>query len=155
MAGGNPPWYVASGQGIGGTNAAKSDSYGDNSGAFTSDALNVQGANIIRITFMYKTLNTNSNNDLRLAYSTQTAQPPNLNPYPNSNFNYNFAGSTIGNPAEDNVWYVGTITLAKTATSGAITAPNAFSTGVFYFRFETSLSSNEQVWVDNVIITIS
>jgi hypothetical protein len=160
MAGGNPPWYVATGQGIDGSNAAKSDPNGQNSGAFTSDRMNVQGANIIRITFMYKVLNTNSNNDLRLAYSTQTAQNPNLNPYPNSAFVYDFAGANIGNPAQDNVWYVGSITLARTATPGAITAPTAFATGAFYFRFESNLSVNagslsEQVWIDNVIITLS
>jgi hypothetical protein len=160
MAGGNPPWYVATGQGIGGSNAAKSDPNGQNSGAFTSDRMSVQGANIIRITFMYKVLNTNSNDDLKIAYSTQTANPPNLNPYPNSAFVYNFAGSSIGNPAQDNVWYVGSLTLARTATPGAITAPAAFATGVFYFRFDSDLSVNagnlvEQVWVDNVIITLS
>lgn len=160
QAGGNPPFYVATGQGIDGTKAAKSDPYGDNSGAFTSDRMNVQGANIIRITFMYKVQSTNSPYDLVMAYSTQTAQPPNLNPYPNSAFVYNFTGSNIGRPTQDNVWYVGSLTLARTATPGAITAPAAFSTGVFYFRFESVLSFNpgnvaEQVWIDNAIITIS
>jgi hypothetical protein len=156
MAGGNPPWYVATGQGIGGSNAAKSDSVGSNRGPFTSDRMSTQGMSIIRITFMYKVLNTNAATDLRLAYSTQTANPPNLGGYPNSAFVYNFAGANIGDPAQDNVWYVCSITLAKTATPGAITAPDAFATGAFYFRFDTtSIGSNEQVWVDNVIITMS
>jgi len=158
QAGGNPPWYGASGQGIGGSIAAKSDTAGQNSGPFTSDRMNTQSANIIRITFMYKVLNTNSANDLRLAFSYQTAQPPNLNPYPNSAFVY-FPGGSIGRPAQDGIWYVGSVTIARTQTSGAITDVNAF-TNNFYFRFESNLSTNpgnlvEQVWVDNVIITVS
>ena len=85
QAGGNPPWYGAIGQGVGGTTAAKSDPAGSNSGPFTSDLLDTRSANTIRITFMYMVLNTNAANDLRLAYS-YTANPD-LGPN-SANFHY-------------------------------------------------------------------
>ena len=150
MAGGNPPWYGAAGQGIDGTRAAKSDPVGSNEGPFTSDAMNMQAATTIRITFMYKVINTNSANDLRLAYCGRTTSGlPDLSPN-SRDFTY---VANIGRPAQDNGWYVGSLTLTST------TNPDAFRQ-YFYFRFESSLSINpgnlyETVWVDNVIITKS
>jgi hypothetical protein len=156
MAGGNPPWYPAAGQGIGGTTAAKSDPYGSNSGAFTSDPMDMRGSTTIRITFMYKVINTDNNNmdatgDLRIAYCGRTTSTiPNLNPN-SPDFTYM---ASIGRPAEDNVWYAGSLTLTSPAD------PTAFRQ-YFYFRFESDLEINnpgnliETVWVDNVIITRS
>jgi flagellin-like protein len=156
-AGGNPPWYAAAGQGIDGSTAAKSDPYGANDGPFTSDPIDVTGGTVIHISFMYKVHQTNSASDLRIAYSNKAS---NLNLSPNSpDFTYPSIGR-IGRPAQDDVWYSYSITIAKTTTAGAdIVDASAFATGVFNFRFESSLRTGvggvvEQVWVDNVLITV-
>jgi hypothetical protein len=156
-AGGNPPWYAAAGQGIDGSTAAKSDPYGSNDGPFTSDPIDVTGGTVIHISFMYKVHLTNSASDLRIAYSSKAS---NINLGPNSpDFTYPSIGR-IGTPGQSDVWYSYSITIAKTATTGAdIVDANAFATGVFNFRFESSLSTGiggvvEQVWVDNVLITV-
>jgi flagellin-like protein len=154
QAGGNPPWYGAIGQGIGGSTAAKSDPVGSNDGPFTSDMMNTQGKNTIRITFMYMVLNTNDPHDLRLAYSYNSATP-NLDP---DSPNFHYVAEIGTTPAQDSVWYVGSLTITRTATSGAVQDAAAFSQ-YFYFRFESSLNgsggSAEQTWVDNVVITMS
>jgi flagellin-like protein len=154
QAGGNPPWYGAVGQGIGGTTAAKSDPVGSNSGPFTTDMIDTRSASTLRITFMYMVLNTNNANDLRTAYSYNSANPD-LSPN-SGNFHYQ---TGIGiTPPQDSVWYPGSLTISRTSVAGAIQDANAFSQ-FFYFRFESSLSgsggSAEQVWVDNVVITMS
>jgi flagellin-like protein len=156
QAGGNPPWYSAVGQGISGTNAAKSDPVGNNNGPFTSDEMNTLSAGTIHITFQYKVLNTDAASDLRMAYSYH--QNPNLQPN-SADFVY-FSGGGIGNPtAPDNTWIPVSITIARVTTSGAIVDPNAFASS-FFFRFESSLSTHtdglvEQVWVDSVLVTMS
>jgi hypothetical protein len=146
MAGGNPPWREGRNEGILGTDAAKSDSLTGDSGPFTSNAMNTQGASTIRVTFMYKVQNTNNPTDLKLEYCARnTATLPNLNP-----------GSTdfttianIGQTTPSNTWMVGSIT---------ITNANAFAP-YFYFRFESSLQTHgglvETVWIDNIVITKS
>ncbi len=147
MAGGNPPWRQAPGEGVGGTVAAKSDSLTGDSGPFTSNSMNTQGATTIRITFMYKVLNTNAATDLKIEYAARnTASMPDLT-----------AGSrdftlisSIGLSAPSNVWTPGSVTLTSSAA-----AP------YFYFRFESTLQTHnpggiaETVWIDNIIITRS
>jgi hypothetical protein len=154
QAGGNPPWYGAIGQGIGGTTAAKSDPAGSNSGPFTSDLLDTRSASTIRITFMYMVQNTNNANDFRIAYSY--TQNPDLT---GNSRDFHYITPALGRPATDSVWYTGSLTITRTATAGAIQDANAFSQ-YFYFRFESNLSTNpgnlaEQVWVDNVAISMS
>ena len=141
-AGGNPPWFGAIGQGIGGTTAAKSDP--STAGAFTSNQINTASGKTLRISFMYKVLNTDHASDLVIAYSY--ANNPDLNAnrqYPGS-FTYITQG--LGTPASDGVWYSYSLTL---------TSQQHFS-----FRFDSALTTHddqleEQIWVDNVIITVS
>ena len=154
QAGGNPPWYAAPGEGIGGSTAAKSDPYGSNSGPFTTDSLDTSGGTLIHITFTYKVHQTNSATDLRIAYSTKAN--PDLN---GNSADFTYVGN-LGLPGNNNQWYQGSLTIAKTATAGAsITDSSAFTTH-FWFRFESNLQTRtggivEQVWIDNVQITVS
>ena len=141
-AGGNPPWFGAIGEGIDGSTAAKSDP--GTAGAFTSNQIETASGKTLRISFMYKVLNTNNANDFVIAYSF--ANNPDLGAsrqYPGS---FYYIPQGLGTPAEDGVWYSYSLT---------VTSQQHFS-----FRFESALSnlyggSTEQVWVDNVIITIS
>jgi hypothetical protein len=145
---GNPPWYRAIGQGYGGTTAAKSDPYENNDGPFTCDHLNASQATVIHITFKYKVHQTNQARDLNVSYSgVQNAysgpNSPDFHLLPNGN---------IGRPAQDDVWYEVSFTITRAAN------PDAF-TRYFRLRFESSLSTGaggivEQVWVDDVVITI-
>jgi hypothetical protein len=140
FAGGNPPWFGAIGVGVDGSNAAQSDIATD--GAFTSNQISTASGKTIRVTFMYKVLNTNNDDDFVIAYSF--VDNPNLyetrtNSQGTHHFNYVSPG--IGNPALDGVWYTGSFT---------VTSQNYFS-----FRFESNLGENEQIWIDNVIITIT
>ena len=145
--GSQPPWYEGVGQGVGGTNCAKSDSgTPTNDGPFTCSSLDTSVGNTITITFMYKVLNTNSASDLRIAWSN--AANPNLSPN-SPDFNY---VANIGTPGNTN-WNTYTLTLDRSTT------PSAFTTH-FWFRFESNLSTHpggvmESTWVDNVAITVS
>jgi hypothetical protein len=111
---------------------------------------------MIHVTFMYKVHQTNSASDLRLAYSHSTNPDLGGN---SRDFTYPAIGN-IGLPGQNDVWYTGTLTIAKNSgTSANITDASAFSTGVFWFRFESTLSTRaggivEQVWVDNVQIWV-
>ena len=150
MAGGNPPWRAAPGEGVSGSTAAKSDSLVGDSGPFTSNAINTQGATTIRITFMYKVQNTNSPNDLKIEYcATNSATLPNLNP---GSSDFLPVIANIGQTTPSNTWTVGSVTFTSAAN------PNAFRSH-FYFRFESTLSTHgglvESAWIDNVVITIS
>ncbi len=132
MAGGNPPWRAATGEGVLGSTAAKSDSIVGDSGPFTSNSLNTQGGTTIRITFMYKVQNTNSANDLKIEYcATNSGTLPNLNP--GSTDFTTIAG--IGQTTPSNTWTVGSVTFTSTAN------PTAFRTH-FYFRFESTLQTH-------------
>ena len=153
IAGGNPPFYRAVGEGVDGTAAAKSDPYTTNGvpndGPFTSNEMNtnIAGATAIHITFMYKVHDTNSATDLKVAYST--VHNPNLNA---GSPHFNYIGN-IGKPGNEDQWYQGSYTLLKSTT------PSAF-TSSFSFRFESDLRSGaggivEQVWVDNIQISVS
>ncbi len=149
MAGGNPPWRAAPGEGVLGSTAAKSDSIVGDSGPFTSNYVNTQGATTIRITFMYKVQNTNSANDLKIEYcATNSATTPNLNPGSRDFTTIANIGQT--NPTD--TWTVGSVTFTSAAN------PEAFRSH-FYFRFESTLQTHnglaETAWIDNVIITIS
>ena len=151
LAASNPPWYGAPGQGVDGTTAAKSDPYGSNDGPMTSNSANTQGASTIQISFMFKVLNTNSQNDLKVEWCGRTTSTlPNLSP---GSTDFTTLAS-IGRPAQDNVWYTASFTLTSTAN------PTAFR-AYFYLRFESDLQINnpgnlvETVWIDNVQVTRS
>ncbi len=154
QAGSNPPWFAAAGEGVGGTVAAKSDPSGDNSGPFTSNQLDTSKGTLIHITFMYKVHQLDSASDFKIAYSTVTN--PNLNP---GSSDFKYVGN-LGLPGASDTWYQCTLTIAKTSTPGAnITDASAFTTH-FWFRFESTLTTlaggiQQQVWVDNVMITES
>jgi hypothetical protein len=159
MAGNNPPFYQAPGEGVGGTGAAKSDPYTTNGvpndGPFTSNEMDTSTANVIRITFSYKVHQTNSPSDLKIAYSTIHNPDLSANSH---DFNY-FTGSSIGTSSPADTWTTMTVTIAKTSMQGAIVDPTAF-TRYFSFRFESDLQTRaggivEQVWIDNVQITVS
>jgi len=119
------------------------------SGPFTSNAMNTQGATTIRITFMYKVLNTNDANDLNISYCGRTTSTlPNLNRGSND---FTLIAK-IGQTSPSNTWTVGSVTLTSAAN------PDAFRQ-YFYFRFESTLQRHggldETTWIDNIIITIS
>ena len=140
-AGGNPPWFGAIGEGVGGTTAAKSDLETD--GAFTSNQISTTSGKTLRITFMYKVLNTNNANDFVIAYSY--TNNPDLTETRSQHHDFTYVSQGLGS-ASPGVWQTGSITLT--------------SQQYFSFRFESNLSTNagglrEQIWVDNVIITIS
>jgi flagellin-like protein len=166
-AGNNPPFYRAPGEGISGVStdsAAKSDPYTTyisgrgnvpNYGPFTSNEVNTSGGNIIYITFSYKVHQTNSPDDLKIAYSTK--HNPILDSDNLVDFNY-FAGSSIGTAIPQDTWTTSTIKISKTQMTGAIVDPTAF-TQYFSFRFHSTLQTRaggivEQVWVDNVEISV-
>ncbi|MEM2130664.1 MAG: InlB B-repeat-containing protein, partial [Candidatus Bathyarchaeia archaeon] len=141
----NPPWHNAIGQGYGGTDAASSNSQDD--GPFSSNAVDTRSANTITITFKWKVQNTEAT-DLEVLYSYIS----NPNSGPNSPDFYLLR--QIGQPTQvsgavslGNGWYQLTITLTRTSH------PNAFSQ-YFRLRFESDLSSNEIVWVDDVKISL-
>ena len=152
QAGSNPPWYAAPGEGVGGTTAAKSDPSGDNSGPFTSNSMDTSKGTLIHITFMYKVHQLDSASDFKIAYSS--VANPNLNP---NSPDFKYVGN-LGLPGASDTWYQCTLTIAKTTTPGAnITDATAFTTH-FWFRFESTLTTlaggiQQQVWVDNVLIT--
>jgi flagellin-like protein len=153
QAGSNPPWFAAPGEGIGGTTAAKSNAQGDNSGPFTSNQLDTSKGTLIHITFMYKVHQLDSASDLKIAYSNKSN--PNLNP---GSSDFVYAGN-LGLPGASDQWYQCSFTIAKTAAAGSanITDVNAFTTH-FWWRFESTLTTlaggdQQQVWVDNVLIT--
>jgi flagellin-like protein len=152
QVGGNPPFYAAIGEGIGGTTAAKSDPDGSNSGAFSSDPIYTLDASVIHITFMYRVQSTDDQTDLRLAYSYVTNPDLSTN---SPDFVY-FTEGNIGTPGDTN-WHSVSITISKTSMTGAITDINAFATE-FHFRFESNLSNHidgsiEMVWIDDLLIT--
>jgi hypothetical protein len=60
---------------------------------------------------------------------------------PRGTYDFNYVSPGIGNPALDGVWYTGSFT---------VTSQQYFS-----FRFESNLGQDEQIWIDNVIITIT
>lgn len=70
-----PPWYQSAvGEGVGGTQAAKSDStnyLGGNDGPFTSDVSDTSLGNTMTVTFTYKVQNTDNANDLKSFGLTQ------------------------------------------------------------------------------------
>ncbi len=153
QAGSNPPWFAAPGEGVGGTTAAKSDPSGDNSGPFTSNQLDSSKGTLIHITFMYKVHQLSSASDFKIAYSYKSN--PNLNP---GSSDFVYVGN-LGQPGASDQWYQCTFTIAKTAAAGPanVTDANAFTTH-FWWRFESTLTTlpggiQEQVWVDNVLIT--
>jgi FlaG/FlaF family flagellin (archaellin) len=171
--GSQPPWYRGVGQGVSGTDCAMSDSYnyyydengnyhsGTNDGPFTCNSLNTVSANTITISFMYKLVNTDSQSDFAIAYSTDSN--PNLNenytaqlanpspPAPAYDFHY-FAA--LGTTQNDGQWHTYTITFTKTAN------PTLF-TQYFWVRFDSNLDQHqgsglqEFAYVDNVIISLT
>jgi flagellin-like protein len=146
--GSQPPWYQSAvGEGVDATNAAKSDStnyLGGNDGPFTCSVLDTSVGNTITIKFMYKVLNTDSANDLRLAW-TNVANP-NLG-MNSADFHYVAAIGLPGNSG----WNSYTLTFTRSAT------PDAFTTH-FMFRFESNLQTHqgsglvESTFADNVSI---
>jgi flagellin-like protein len=140
-AGGNPPWFGAIGEGVGGTTAAKSDIGTD--GAFTSNQISTTSGKTIRVTFMYKVLNTINAEDFVIAYSFANNPDLDANRLNPGSFTYISPGLGTATPG---VWHTGSIT---------VTSQQYFS-----FRFESSISYDpgglpKQIWVDNVIITVS
>ena len=146
-----PPWYQSAvGEGVGGTQAAKSDStnyLGGNDGPFTSDVSDTSSGNTMTVTFTYKVQNTDNANDLKILWSN--AANPNLG-----------QGSTdfhtianIGLPGNSG-WNSYTITFTRAAN------PTMFTTH-FWFRFESSLTNHqgsglvESVWVDNAMLSVT
>ncbi len=143
--GSQPPWYVATGEGVDGTNCAKSDPYGINSGAFTANSLDTSHANTITISFMYKTENTNEADDFQIFYSVKTN--PNLN-----QDSPDFTPIAFSISANSG-WQTYTHTFTKAAN------PDMFDP-TFWFRFQTDLEFGlggavESVWVDNVVISVA
>lgn len=145
-----PPWYQSAvGEGVDGTQAAKSDStnfLGGNDGPFTADVIDTSIGNTITITFTYKVQDTDNANDLRIAWSN--AANPNLNPN-SQDFHY---VASIGLPGNSG-WNSYTLTFTRAAN------PEVFATH-FWFRFESNLHTHlgsglvESVWVDNAMISV-
>ena len=149
--GSQPPWYQSAvGEGVGGTQAAKSDStnyLGGNDGPFTSDVIDTSLGNTMTVTFVYRVQNTDNAADLRIAWSN--VANPNLGQN-SGDFHY-FA--SIGLPGNTG-WNSYTITFTRAAN------PTMFSTH-FWFRFESNLQTHqgsglvESAWVDNAMISVT
>lgn len=145
----NPPWrQSANGEGYGNVlySATSSSSVGDygrfsSVAKFADDADATHRTTAIHVTFQYRVLNTNSANDLTMWYSGQT------NPSGGGNTGWTQVPGGIGTPG-DTQWHQGSVT---------ITDPSAF-TSTFRFRFYSNLATHggysEQVWIDDVVITV-
>jgi flagellin-like protein len=146
-----PPWYQSAvGEGVDGTQAAKSDStsyLGGNDGPFTSDAIDTSLGNTMTVTFVYKVQNTDNAADLRLAWSN--AANPNFGQN-SPDFHY---VANIGLPGNAG-WNSYTLTFTKAAN------PTMFATH-FWFRFESNLQTHqgsglvESAWIDNAMISVT
>ncbi|MGD6807724.1 MAG: PKD domain-containing protein, partial [Candidatus Bathyarchaeia archaeon] len=145
-AGSQPPWYHSDNQGVGGSGCAMSNTaqyLGD--GAFSSDILDTTNAQTVTVTFQYRLVDTDSQDQFRLAYSTDAN--PNLNEnYPIQNsFHYY---DSISTTQPDGQWHTYTHTFNLN--------PN---TGHFTFRFWTDLhdayggrNPTAYIYVDNVVV---
>jgi len=150
---GNPPWRWDTSRYRSPPGSATSDQRDD--GYFSSDPIDTSGAKAIYISFWYMVRYTNNVNDLRLYYSgLSDADPGSLNGWKQV-LAPNFA---IGRPTSDLTWYYISFTIARDSTipSDFVDA-SAFST-TFRLRFYSVLLTNggllEQVWVDDVYITL-
>lgn len=142
--GSQPPWYRGVGEGVDGTDCAKSDPYGINSGAFTANSLNTESANTITITFQYKVAYTETN-DFQIFYSVVT------NPNLDQDSPHFILLATLSSPGNDG-WNTYTATFTKASN------PTMFDP-TFWFRFQSDLEIEdgvaELVWVDNVVISVT
>jgi hypothetical protein len=98
---------------------------------------------------MFKVHNTESS-DFKIGWNaSNNAATPNLS-MNSPDFHYTSGlgqPTNLGLQANSDGWYSYTLTLTRDQNSAA------FKTH-FWFRFESSLNWDEQVWVDNAIITV-
>jgi hypothetical protein len=139
----SPPWHHAlAPEGYSGTDC--SSSYSSDDGGFTSEPRDASNANVILISFKYKVHQTETA-DLRIQYQNHYDQTPDLSPG-TTDFT---TISNIGSPSQgQDVWVDFSYTLTRSLN------PNAF-TSTFRLRFESYLDSGEQVWVDNILVSIA
>jgi flagellin-like protein len=144
----NPPWFWTTDPDNSNEHCAGSDGYSENRGAFTSNEIpEVAEATAIHISFRYRTY-LPLDGSLGLYYTG--INDPDDGPSPNDDFN-----EIIELPGTDGEWESYSVTLYKTTDSEAFTE-------YFRLRFESFITTFgwgswrivEQVWVDDVVISI-